>query len=137
MSQTRSNAIIKVTTNDDLSAYVGCPIRLVHSVNGPRAVLWVDEEYPFGVILSADTDSVSVAPFSGGYAGTFLVKVQEDALPGDRLYCVNSGAQVGFGGESVQGFPSVTFFCAVALELGLAGEMIEAIPRPPSAVTVA
>jgi hypothetical protein len=136
MSQTRANAIIKVTTNTDLSAYVGCPIRLVHSVNGPRAVLWEDEEYPFGVILSADTDSVSVAPFSGGYSGTFLVKVHEDSLPGDRLYCVNSAGVVGFGGESTQGFPHVTFFCAVALELGMAGEMIEAIPRPPDSVSV-
>lgn len=136
MSQTRTNTIIKVTTNDDLSTYVGCPVRLIHSVNGPRAVLWQDEERPFGVILYADSDSVSVAPFAGGYAGTFLAKVHEETLPGDRLYCVNSAGTVGFGGESVQAFTHVTFFCAIALEVGLAGEMVEAIPLPPDAVTI-
>ena len=136
MSRTRTNAIIRATTLTDLSNYVGCAVILSGSPTGPRAELWSEDEIPFGVILYADAESVSVAPFEGGYAGTFLCKVLEECSPGARLYCVNSGPSTGFGTSDMEDFPGATFYSAVAVESGLAGEMVEAIPRSLSAVTL-
>ena len=136
MSRTRTNAIIRATTLTDLSSYVGCAVILNGSPNGPRAELWAEDEIPFGVILYADAESVSVAPFEGGYAGTFLCKVLEECSPGARLYCVNSGPNTGFGSSDMEEFPGATFYSAIALEGGLAGEMVEAVPRSLTAVTL-
>ena len=137
MSRTRSNAIIRANTLTDLSQYVGCAVVLSSSSNGPRAELWSEDEIPFGVILYADEESVSVAPFDGGYAGTMLCKVLEESSAGARLYCVNSGANVGFGTSNYENFPGATFYAAVAVEGGVAGEMVEAIPKSPAPVTLA
>ena len=136
MSRTRTNAVIRATTLTDLSDYVGCAVCLYAHSGGVRAELWLEDEIPFGVILSGDSESVSVAPFEGGYAGTFLCKVLEECSPGARLYCVNSGPNTGFGTSDMEDFPGATFYSAVAVEAGLAGEMVEAIPKSPSAITL-
>ena len=137
MSRTRTNAIIHANTVSDLSQHVGCPVTLSSSSSGLRAQLWSEDETPFGVILSAEAESVSIAPFEGGYAGTMLCKVLEECSVGARLYCVNSGANVGFGTTDYENFPGATFYAAVAVEGGVAGEMIEAIPKSPAPVTLA
>ena len=136
MSQTRTNAIIHLPTTTDLSAQVGTVIKLAGVNSVPHAHAWYSEDQAFGVILSADAETASVAAFDGGYAGTFLAKLVEPAAAGDWLYCVNSGANVGFGSSGYQGFSGATFYAGVALEDGVAGEMIEAVPKSLVAYTM-
>ena len=136
MSQTRTNAIIHLPTTTDLSAHVGSAVTLGTSNGAPTASKWYSTEKAFGIILSADAETASVAPLNGGYAGTFLCKLVEECSAGNKLYPVNSGADVGFGAAGMEGFPGATFFAAIALESGVAGEMIEAVPKSLEAITL-
>ncbi len=134
---TRENALLPFQTNVDLTAYIGCAVLVGPSPNGATAELWMTDEKPFGVIVHADPAIVTVAPFHGGVAGTFKVKILDETSPGRQLCLVDDNGTYGFADASEQNFPGETFICAVAVESGVAGEMIEAIPTKPESLTIA
>ena len=124
---TRENAILSFRTTGDLSDHLGEAVSMSLPNGVPTVELLPDpDSKPFGIIIHADSERASVAVISGGLAGTVKVKLQESAYAGNELYIYNVGGVAGFG-DAVEGAPSGKYICAVAMESGLTGELIEAV----------
>ena len=140
MKLTRENAILPAKSLNDLSAYVGCAtVYGNHIVLGTRVELWNpnDHQDPNSVILWADAESLSVAILHGGLAGTVKVKLMEAVSRGSQIYPVNDGTNIGFADRTEERNPGNHYACGLALEDGVAGEMIEAVLFKPEAFTIA
>lgn len=134
MKLTRENAIIHAKTSTDLSAYVGC----IANLNNSNTVsLWdPDGDPPSCFIIHAETASVSVVPLHGGLGGTVKVKLLAAVSAGHELYFAIQGQDQGFVDLVEESVPGSFFICALALEAGVAGEMVEAVLFRPTAVTI-
>jgi hypothetical protein len=84
------------------------------------------EAQPFGVLIHADAEQATVVPFSGGLAGTLKLKLQTASYAGNELYHDPSNGINGFA-DAVEESPSGKYLCALALESGVQGELVEAI----------
>ena len=135
MKLTRENAIIHAKTSTDLSAYVGC----ITNFNNSNVVsLWdPDGDPPSCFIIHAEADSVSVVPLHGGLGGTIKVKLLAEVSAGHELYFAIQGGDQGFVDLIEESVAGDFFICALALEAGVAGEMVEAVLFRPEAVTIA
>lgn len=124
---TRENAILPFPTLTDLSGHIGEAISITTLGGVPHVEVLPDPgTKPFGILIHADVENASVVPMSGGLAGTVKVKLQEPAYPGNELYIYNVGGIAGFG-DAVEGAPSGKYLCAVAIESGVVGELVEAV----------
>jgi hypothetical protein len=132
---TRVNAIIHARTAQDLSASVGC----IANLNNSNLVTpWdPDGDPPSCFIIHAETDSVSVVPLHGGLGGTVIVKLLAEVSAGHELYFAIQGADRGFVDRIEETVSGSFFICALALEGGVAGEMVEAVLFRPEAITIA
>jgi len=81
---------------------------------------------PFGIIIHADQERASIAPLTGGLSGTVLLKLQTAAYAGNELYVDQTGGINGFA-DAFEESPSGNYLCALALESGVQGELIEAV----------
>lgn len=132
---TRENAIIHAKTATDLTAYVGCIASLS---NSNRVSLWEpDGDPPSCFIIHAEVDSVSVVPLHGGLGGTVKVKLLAEVSAGHELYFAIQGEGQGFVDLIEESVAGDFFICALALEGGVEGEMVEAVLFRPEAVTIA
>lgn len=135
MKLTRENAILHAKTTTDLTGAVGC---LANVSNTNVASEWdPDGDPPAYLIIHAEADSVSVVPLHGGLAGTVKVKLLEAVSVGHELYFAIQGQNKGFVDRIEETVPGSFFICALALEAGVAGEMVEAVLFRPEAVTIA
>jgi hypothetical protein len=121
MSQPRSNTIIPITPAADHSGKEGYAVKIV---SGEAALVTNISDAPIGVIVEgADTDGKdSVALIGAGLTGTVLVKL--GTSPGT----VNLGTYLEIKSDGTFKADAGTSgtVCAVALESGVAGELIEA-----------
>lgn len=122
MSQPRSNAIIPITPAADHSGKEGYAVKIV---SGEAALVTANTDAPVGVIIEGQdtTGKDSVALIGSGLSGTVPVKLS--ASPGT----VNLGTYleiVADGTFKADAGTSGTV-CAMALESGTAGEIIEAV----------
>jgi hypothetical protein len=121
MSQPRSNTIIPITPAADHSGKEGYAVKIV---SGEAALVTNISDAPIGVIVEgADTDGKdSVALIGAGLSGTVLVKL--GTSPGT----VNLGTYLEIKSDGTFKADAGTSgtVCAVALESGVAGELIEA-----------
>jgi hypothetical protein len=132
---TRENAIIHAKTNSDLSGYVGC---IANLNNSNLVTLWdPDGDPPSCFIIHAETDAVSVVPLHGGLGGTIKVKLLAEVSAGHELYFAIQGQDQGFVDLIEESVAGSFFVCALALEGGVQGEMVEAVLFRPAAVTIA
>jgi hypothetical protein len=131
---TRTNAIIHAKANTDFSAYVGC----IANLNSSNVVsLWDPEgDSPSCLIIYAEADSVTVVPLHGGLSGTVKVKLLAEVSAGHELYFAIQGQDQGFVDLLEETVAGDFFICALALESGVAGEMVEAVLFRPEAVTI-
>ena len=137
---TRENAIIPVKTLVSLKDKVGCAVVYRnHPTLGSTAELWDPNDHaePNAVVIFADDDSASIAMLYGGLSGTVKVKLTEGAFRGSRLYSFNNGTAAGFADREEERNSGTFYICAMALEDGVAGEMIEAVLYKPEAFTIA
>lgn len=138
---TRENAILPSATSASLKDKIGCAVVYKnHPTLGTEAELWNpnDHQHPNAVLLYADEESASLAMLFGGLAGTVKVKLTEQIWRGGRIYAVNDGINVGFGNhEADPPSGSGTYYiCGMALEDGVAGEMVEAVLFKPEPFTI-
>jgi hypothetical protein len=125
MNLARSNAIISILTDDDLTGQEG---RFVRMSNADTVCL-VDSalEPAFGFLLTGGKayERVTVA-IPGAFAGTVRVKLAGTVGVGDRLQLTADGRVQSYDNE----FPRMVV--GVALEAGVTGELVEAALRPPT-----
>ena len=132
---TRENAILHAKTPTDLSERVGCAATYFSPTNLSD---WeVDGDQPNCLIIHAEVDSVSFVPLHGGLSGTVLIKLLGEVSPGKELYFAVQGADRGFVDKNEGPISGDFYVCALALEAGVAGEMVEAVLFRPEAVTIA
>jgi hypothetical protein len=121
MSQPRTNTIIPITPAVDHSGKEGYAVKIV---SGEAAIVTNINDAPIGVIVEgADTDGKdSVALIGAGLSGTVLVKL--GTSPGT----VNLGTYLEIKSDGTFKADAGTSgtVCALALESGVAGELIEA-----------
>lgn len=126
MKLARSNAIISILSDEDLTGKEGHFVRM----SSNTAIALIDHEMspPFGLLLTAGNvhERVTVAISAGGLAGTVLVKLAGTALLGRRLQLTADGRVMTYDSE----FPRMVV--GVALEGGVTGELIEAVLSPPT-----
>jgi hypothetical protein len=125
MNLVRSNAIISISTGEDLTGKVGYFVFMgsntdVCLINGAL-------EPPLGLLLTEGKayERVTVA-IPGGLAGTVRVKLAGEAYIGSRLQLTSDGRVMAHDNE----FPRM--IVGVALEAGVTGELIEASLQTPT-----
>lgn len=137
MKLTRENAIFSFPTVGDLSAHVGRPISVSNFGGVAKVTLYDPNDVPaFGVLIHADAEQASVVPFHGGLAGTVKVKLIDEAQITNALYAAHDGTNPGFGSQPMETYPGTWDLCALAMENGVAGEMVEAVLFKPEAFTI-
>ncbi|MCS6242607.1 MAG: hypothetical protein H2172_01915 [Opitutus sp.] len=119
MHLARSNAIISIFADDDLTGKEGQFVRM--SSNTAVALMDSGLDTPLGLLLigGKTNERVTVA-IPGGLAGTVRVKLAGEAYIGSRLQLTNDGRVMAHDNE----FPRI--IVGVALEAGVTGELIEA-----------
>jgi hypothetical protein len=131
---TRTNAILYAKTASDMRNRIGCAALMF---GGLTVSDWeTDGDPPNCFIIHAEEDSVSVVPLHGGLGGTIKVKLLGEASVGKELYFAVQGADRGFVVREDEPISGSFYICALALEGGVAGEMVEAVLFRPEAVTI-
>lgn len=138
MKLTRENAIFTFPTEGDLSTHVGRPISVSNFGAVAKVTLYDPNDVPaFGVLIHADAEQASVVPFHGGLAGTVKIKLLDESLIGNAMYAAHDGTFPGFALQQLETYSGTWDVCAIAMENGVAGEMVEAVLFRPEAVTIA
>ena len=126
MKLARSNAIISILSDEDLTGKEGHFVRM----SSNTAIALIDHEMspPFGLLLTAGKvhERVTVAISAGGLAGTVLVKLAGTVFLGRRLQLTADGRVMAYDSE----FPRMVV--GVSLGGGVTGELIEAVLSPPT-----
>ena len=124
---TRENAILPFPSNGDLRSRIGEAVSM-SLPNGIPVVEYLPDlgTKPFGILIHADENNASVVPLHGGLSGTVKLKLQTAAYAGNELYVDQTGGINGFA-DAVEESPSGNYLCALALESGVQGELIEAV----------
>jgi|SaaInlStandDraft_1057018.scaffolds.fasta_scaffold89994_2 hypothetical protein len=135
---TRTNAIFTYPTLTDLSGHIGSPVSL-SSFSGIATVTLYDpnDRDVFGVLVYADATQATIVPIHGGLAGTVKIKVLDEASVTTPMYAARDGAEAGFALVDLETYSGTWDSCAIAMESGVAGELIEAIITKPTSVTIA
>ena len=121
MKLARSNAIISIPTDEDLTGKEGQFIRM--SSNTAIALIDAATVIPLGLLLTEGIvgDQVSIALSAGGLAGTVRVKLAGTVYIGSRLQLTADGRVIEDLGELAR------VIVGVAVEGGVAGEYVEAV----------
>ncbi len=134
MKLTRTNAILQVTPTGDYAAYGD----RLGTLGNSGLDLWdPDGAEPNCLIVEIEPDTATIVPLHGGLAGTVKVKLFEAVSAGHELYFVISGANSGFADANEATTSGTWFKCALALEAGVAGEMVEAVLFCPEQIVIA
>lgn len=134
MKLARENAILHAKTSTDMRDRVGCAAFMFGSISVSD---WeVDGDPPNCFIIHAEEDSVSIVPLNGGLSGTVKVKLLGEVAVGKELYFAVQGADRGFVDKLDAPITGSFYVCALALESGVAGELVEAVLFRPEAVTI-
>ena len=131
MKLTRENAILPFSTYSDISDRIGEAVSISVTNGVPHVEPLPDPgTKPFGILIHADASTASVAAIHGGLAGTVKVRLQTAAYVGNELYIDQTGGINGFA-DAVEENPTGKYLCALALENGVQGELIEALLFTP------
>ncbi|MDG1302319.1 MAG: hypothetical protein P8R37_12120 [Opitutae bacterium] len=134
----RTNAIFTYPTRYDLSDHIGSPISLSIYDGVEQVTLYDPNDTDlFGVLVHADATQATVVPIHGGLAGTVKIKVLDEAQVPAKMYAARSGAEAGFALWDLETYPGTWQLCAIAMESGVAGELVEAIITTPTSTTIA
>jgi hypothetical protein len=137
---TRENAILPTKTFVSLKNNVGSAVVYKNHITlGTNSELWNPNDHaePNAIVVFADEDSASIAMLYGGLSGTVKVKLMESVARGSRIYPFNDGTNIGFADREEERNSGTFYMCGMALEDGVAGEMVEAVLFKPEAFTVA
>ena len=135
---TRTNAIFTYPTLTDLSGHIGSPISLSRYSGVDTVTLYDPNDTDvFGVLVYADATQATIVPVHGGLAGTVKIKVLDEAQTTGLMYAARDGAEAGFALVDLETYSGTWDKCAIAMEGGVAGELIEAIITTPTSFTLA
>ncbi len=128
-SLARSNAILSVEANADLTGHVG---RFVILTAGKAALVTTAAQKPFGVLLTDGKagERVTVAVGAGGLAGSVRVKLATSVLAPATDLQLNAS-----GGVQPDAGTGARVIVAQALESGGINELVEAVLIRPVALT--
>ena len=131
MKLARSNAIISILTDADLTGQEGRFVRM--SNNDTVCLVDCALEKPLGLLLNGGVayERITVAISAGGLAGTVRVKLAGTAYIGSDLQLTADGRVMAHDNSAPR------MIVGVALEAGVTGELIEAALCPPTKVPAA
>jgi hypothetical protein len=125
MNLARSNAIISILADDDLTTKEGQFVRM--SSNTAVALMDSALDTPLGLLLiGGNTNERVTVAIPGGLAGTVRVKLAGTVYIGSRLQLTADGRVMAHSNELPR------MIVGVALEPGVTGELIEASLCPPT-----
>jgi hypothetical protein len=130
MKLARSNAIISIFADDDLTGKEGQFVRM--SSNTAIALMDSALDTPLGLLLiGGNTNERVTVAVPGGLAGTVRVKLAGTVYIGSRLQLTADGRVMDHDNSAPR------MIVGVALEAGVTGELIEAALLTPTKVPAA